>query len=104
MNKFLTLLILVALTSCVSWTAQNHQRLNSWLGSSETDLINVWGMPSKTYNLNDKKYVAFEESSLHSYKGTAHTSYCKVTFTIEKNKIVSWNYSDDLCFDFIKAK
>lgn len=104
MKKFFLLCILGILTSCVSLTSQNQEKLNSWYGASESDLIRSWGMPNSTYNLKDEKFVAFEKSSMHSYQGTAHTSYCKVTFTLINDKVAAWNYNDDLCFDFIKAR
>lgn len=104
MKRLFSIVLYLLLVSCVNFKSLNQDRLNSWLGANEEELLNAWGMPSSVYNLNGKKYVAFEETDMHAYQGTAHTSYCKITFALEHNKIVSWNYNNEMCFDLIKVR
>ena len=115
------LFALLWLAACA--TEQNYQlMLKGWLGASEQDLINGWGIPDKTYDTKTSRFVAYYhhytrvdpgfEPSYHTVVVDAHTAYampmggippsvrdmiCETTFELHKGRVVSWNYRGNNC-------
>ncbi|MFH0855593.1 MAG: hypothetical protein V1869_03680 [Candidatus Omnitrophota bacterium] len=60
MKKFIYLFAMAVLLGGCASTAKYDARLNTWIGASENDLVASWGVPNKTYKLdNGKKAVEY---------------------------------------------
>jgi hypothetical protein len=95
--------------------------LNSWMNSTEQDLVAQWGPPDQVYESGGQKYLTYHRSSqayLPGVEPTYQTTYygtyatttpiggsppqtinlnCKTTFTITNGKITSWRYEGNNC-------
>lgn len=98
MKKMLFALILL-LTGCSFPTFEGYEAiLNTWLGSSQKDLVMKWGVPSSEYNIdNDTTLLEYRESKVSGYDGNVYTYHCTTTFTVEKGKVTHWKYSGNSC-------
>ncbi|MFH1622759.1 MAG: hypothetical protein ABIA97_06560 [Candidatus Omnitrophota bacterium] len=54
MKKLLLIMLCLGLVGCAT-TAKYEAKLNNWIGASEDSLVASWGVPNKTYNLNNGK-------------------------------------------------
>lgn len=118
----LTIALSFFLHGCV--TSQNHRQsyketLDSWLNSTEDELIAKWGLPNQVYNSGTKKYLVYQRSRVYygpfekgpRYESTynpylrttttrkveGQTFHCKTTFTIERGVINDWRYQGNDC-------
>jgi len=118
--RILILTVLVLLGGCV--TKQEHEAtLNSWLGASETSLVESWGPPTGFYEIDDTRYLTWGQSSqamvggtpatytqdyfgnVYTTPGTAPilvTNTCDVTMVIKDGTVNSWQYEGNNCYDF----
>jgi len=121
MRKALALTaILFALISCAT-TANYEKILNSWVGSTELDLIRKWGPPQQSYETDGIKFLVYSSSRNVYLPGTApsytttvigNTAYtnrvggtpgqniglsCQTTFEISGERIVSWRWQGNDC-------
>jgi hypothetical protein len=116
----IVLLSLFIMSGCT--TKQEHEdMLSSWIGSSESDLIASWGVPTSFYELDGKRYLTYSNSSqalvggtpsittydlygnAYSSGGTAPilvTSNCSITMVVENGLINEWRYEGNSCYDF----
>jgi hypothetical protein len=101
------------LTSLVFFACSRNQmpkdllesKLSRWIGSTETDIINHYGLPNRTYiDASDVKYITFERSNnyiLHYTKNSATGLWhCSVTFSIDPStkKISGYLYDGNDCY------
>ena len=73
------------------------QILEGWENASEAHLIERWGVPTQTYEVNGKKYLLYKDESYLTFNGNSYHFYCDTTFTVENGKIVFWKYSGNKC-------
>ena len=124
MKKYV--LILLILGGCATLNQQSYSAvLQSWVGKTEYQLYNVWGMPVNVgYISPNKKLVNYLKVSSRGrqdvydeqiyYNGINNTSwwnrvfgpprpqtnsryYCKTTFVVDKGIIVGFNFNGDYC-------
>ena len=104
---------LVLVTSCTSLQPfevrkeQWENKLRSWVGFTEADLIASWGIPANSYISDNSKYLQYDFSA--STNITTPTpcftqyctpvlitnqvnSSCRVTFTVVDSKITFWRW------------
>jgi hypothetical protein len=121
MKKTIYLLIFtLVISSCVT-TAGYKKIVDSWVGSSELELIRSWGPPQQAYESGGVKFLAYNSSRNVYLAGTAptytttyigNTAYtsssggtpaqnlnlnCQTTFEISDGKIVSWRFQGNAC-------
>ncbi len=119
----LILILGLFITGCT--TKQDHEDiLNSWLGSSEEDIVTSWGPPNGFYENGDTRYLTWSESrsgvipgtpttyTTTNYGGivTTSTNYgtapiivntnCSITMIVQSGSIVNWTYKGNSCYDF----
>jgi len=105
MRPILVALLLVAL-GCA--TTKKYERvLQSWVGSTENQLIASWGVPTRTYENGGMKFLEYTRSSgmmmqanynpYVGYQGQAHSKYCTTTFTVNNDRIISWSWQGNTC-------
>ena len=71
-------------------TAEGYtQILEGWENASESHLIERWGVPTQTYEVNGKKYLLYKEENYLTLNGNSYHFYCDTTFTVENGKIES---------------
>ena len=79
-------------------TAEGYtQILEGWENASESHLIERWGVPTQTYEVNGKKYLLYKEENYLTLNGNSYHFYCDTTFAVENGKIVYWKYSGNKC-------
>ena len=120
-SQFLFLAVsMVLLTGCVSKQA-HEDKLSSWLGAKEGDLVAEWGPPTSFYELDDKRFLTYSSSSQAMVGGTAPTtnydfygnaytsggtppilvtSTCSITMVVQNRVITEWSYEGNGCYDF----
>lgn len=111
--------IAVSLFLCGCEMGRNYGKtLDSWLYSTEDELIAQWGLPSQVYNSGTKKYLVYQrsrvyygfdkspryETTYNPYLRTMTTKkveppahHCTTTFTVEDGVIKHWQYKG-VCF------
>ncbi len=74
MRIMLVLLLSLGVLGCAT-TAKYEARLNTWIGSSEDSLIASWGVPNKSYNMqNGKKAIEYLRKSTVQTGGYRYTA------------------------------
>lgn len=119
--NLLSVTLLILLISGCATTSGYEQRLNSWMGTSEVQLIRSWGVPAQVYQTGNSKYLVYNSSrnvylpgSSPAYTttfigNTAYTSsyggsapqninfQCQTTFEIINGQLMSWRYKGNDC-------
>ncbi|MDN5434753.1 MAG: hypothetical protein L0G10_14000 [Acinetobacter sp.] len=77
------------LTGCLSIMGQRPETRNdlmqSWVGSTEEELISKWGPPYRSYALpNDAKIISYNDG----------WNACTRKFMFEQGKVTKWGYSN----------
>jgi len=92
MKNLMLAIILLVISSCASLVpsedrqTQWEDKLRSWVGSTETDLIQSWGVPIDAYTTSGSKFIEY----IFVTNGVGHT--CTVTFTIVEDQITYWTW------------
>lgn len=111
---------LLILSGCAT-TKGYEQRLNSWMGASEANLIRSWGVPKNVFNSGGRRYFVYNSSrniyipgtsptyTTTIYGNTAYTTssggssptninmQCETTFEIQNGRVSSWRYRGNDC-------
>ena len=75
MIKNLCIIILALILSGCASTAKYEAKLNNWIGASENSLVAAWGVPNKTYNLdNGKKAIEYARKNTVQTGGYSYAS------------------------------
>ncbi len=122
-RKILTILIVVLLCACAS-KAKYQAALNTWLGSTENQLISQWGVPQQVYESGKSKYLVYSRSRtvyIPGSRGTQQTTFvgataythtygardpvlydadCVTTFEIINGKIYSYSFRGNDCMSY----
>ncbi len=123
----LVFLVLCLLTACVSAGGNTsfENEMQRWVGRSEGQLYQAWGMPANVYNITpQEKVLTYVRRSLRGtqnpysdavyYGGTGEESwwdrlfgppesnqarvyYCKISFVVQRGVVVSYNFNGDNC-------
>lgn len=110
----------IVLTSCAT-TANYEKKLNSWVGSSELNLVQSWGPPVQSYEAGGHRFLVYSSSRNIFLPGTApqyrttfvgNTAYtnqvggtaaqsidlgCQTTFELSDGRIRSWRWQGNDC-------
>lgn len=93
------LVTLLLLSACA--TEQNYRNgLDTWINSSEDNLIGTWGVPDQTYTMNNGgKLVTYNKVNGMVFRfGAAIPVGCKTTFQVSTSHIVeSYKYEGNAC-------
>jgi len=120
--KHIGLLIIIGvLSACVDSAIEYNKMCSTWLGAPESALIQGWGTPIRTYDIEDIKYITFSDSRIVSLPGTspsyhttftgysAHTTavggtspttlqlWCETTFTIHNHTVIDYRFDGNNC-------
>ncbi len=114
----------MSLTACnksQNTTEGYRQIVDTWVGENELNLIRKWGAPTKTYVVDDRKFIVYHRSRTVHQEGFSPTIYttiiddtlvtnsfggsdsrdlaysCITTFELFNKKIVSWKFSGNDC-------
>lgn len=120
MKRIAAALLLILLAGCAT-TAKYEKVLNTWVGSSEKDLVRKWGPPQGVYESDGTRYLTYNSSRnlfmpgvaptyTTQYVGnTAFTSAsggmpaqniamsCQTTFELTNGLITSWRWQGNDC-------
>lgn len=98
--KYLLFSVLFLALGCAT-TAKYEEKLNSWVGSPEDNLIQSWGPPTQSYPLdNGDKLITYDQTNGVAFAyGMAVPMRCKTTFTVSAatHNITNWNYNGNAC-------
>ena len=89
MKRILSIVCILIVASCASLEDRKtayEDKLRSWVGYTETDLIQSWGVPIDSYTTSGSKFVEY----IFVVNGVGHT--CTVTFTIVDDQITYWTW------------
>ena len=99
LNFFALLLISTLLAGCA--TSANYEKVvDSWVGSSEDELIRKWGVPTSSYSTSDNKYITYRRTRIVDYGSGPFQKSCETTFTLQNERIVSWSFKGNDCIAF----
>lgn len=120
MKHFLTFGAALLLTGCAT-SAKYEAALDTWVGSTELELVKAWGPPMHSYETSGSKFLAYSSQRSAYMPGTSPsftTSYvggnaytttaggtrgfniplsCKTTFELIEGKVSSWSYEGNAC-------
>jgi hypothetical protein len=118
--RYALLFGLVLLAGCAT-TAGYEQMLNTWMGSTEIDLVRKWGPPLGAYDGGGSRFLTWESSGQVYVPGTApsyqtqfigNTAYttpvggspgytvmkrCRTTFELRNGVVSSWRWDGNAC-------
>jgi len=69
-------------------------KLNTWIGSTEQEMISSWGGPSNVYENNGIKYITWGRS----YERSHNTYSCSTTFEFSNGIARTWSYRGNDCW------
>jgi len=72
-------MLLILLCSCA-----NQEKLDTWNGHTEKELLSAWGAPASVYETDDGKILKYSHS--RDIKGTSY--YCDADFFLDINGVV----------------
>jgi len=119
MKIILSAFFILIVSSCTSLQSYEERQkkfsetINTWVGSSDGDLIKIWGVPTNVYRTGDTKYLTYRNSrtSVDSSLSPCFTEYCyptidtnvvnyscEITFTVINQKITTWRAKGNNCF------
>lgn len=130
MKFVFTLLLCVILSSCaIHYTTEYYEKyLNTLMGISETDLISIYGIPTKIYETDKAKFVTYYKEfnsytvsnsdsytdlytnpyTKNNFLGTDTTSisqhykeYCETMFTIVNDRVVKYTFKGNKCGELV---
>ena len=111
--------VLLFLSGCIT-KAEHEDTLNSWLGSTEQEIVSSWGPPNGFYESVDVRYLTWSNNSQSMVGGYGSYSYtdlygnvytspgvpptivnnsCDITMKVMNEVIVSWSYEGNNCYD-----
>jgi len=120
MNKAFILAIALFVSGCAT-SAKYGKLLDTWIGSSEVELIRKWGTPQSVYDTNGRRFMTFVSSrniyipgmapsytttyvgnqaftnQTGGYPGTNVSKTCATTFEIVDSRVVSWRFEGNDC-------
>lgn len=120
LKLFFSFILIIVLTGCAT-QAKYQKILDSWIGASEQELIEQWGVPDNTYTLGKLKFLSYKYSDQRVLYGTPPvfingmyngmfypnpvggtpnmvvSDWCKTTFTIENSKVAKWSFNGNNC-------
>ena len=73
MKLLFTILMTLFLTGCFTTQKEFEDKLSSWIGYTESELVASWGIPQRVYELDDKKYLTWVNSGSMTLPGTQPT-------------------------------
>ena len=85
-------ILLSVLAVSSACTSGLQKRMQSWVGSTESQLLQSWGAPDRTQALDDG-------SKIHTWVDTWFTQQgqpvqCRKTFTVDRRgQVVKWSYA-----------
>lgn len=121
MKRVLISLMFCLVVSGCATEAKYGELLDTWMGSSESQLIAQWGVPSSVYESGGVKYLTYRNSASGFVPGTpasyqstvvGNTVYtnriggspgfminrwCDTTFTIRDGTIIHWSWKGNGC-------
>ena len=125
MKIFNFFIFIFLISSCVTYGPSLQERINTYVGMSESNLIRNLGIPTRTYSTEDGyTYIEYSKSSsgsvvrvgtndsMYNLPGyctqyycpprqssvTNYTNWCTYTFVLNKNKVVvSGGYRGNSC-------
>ena len=113
--KYIILTLLTIILSSCATQIELENSLESWVGSSELDLIDAWGPPTRHYATDDLKYLTWDNRTqyvipggsydygngyVHNTPAMLENLNCDVTMIIKDKRISSWRYEGNNCYDF----
>lgn len=90
-KKFRFLLLLIVSFHLIGCGATLQKKMQSWVGSDESQLLSSWGAPNSSLEAGDGKKI-HTWITLWNYNGNVYT--CRQSFTIDtEGKVERWSYS-----------
>jgi len=88
MKKLLLFVGTVFLFACATYeptatTEKYQQKLNTWIGASENQLLLQWGVPQSSYTNGDTKFLQYHYDSSYTSPSTYETNYNPITHNTE---------------------
>ncbi|MDC3409927.1 hypothetical protein OAY88_01180 [Alphaproteobacteria bacterium] len=122
MKLLFTILLTLFLTGCFTTQKEFEDKLSSWIGYTEEDLVASWGIPQRVYELKGKRYLTWVNTGQMTLPGTQPTYQtsiiggyatttaiggtapmnimlnCERTFVIENGRIQTWSWKGNNCY------
>ena len=117
MRRSLLLLPLLALSACAVGPGID-ERLSTYIGRSELDLVSTLGVPTRSYETGGQKFLQYEENRTVAlpggfaggpwgpygrgfYGGFSTTTYaplqCDVTFALQGGRVSAYTFRGQGC-------
>ena len=102
------MILSLLLTACAS-EGKYHATLDTWLGSTEDELVESWGTPDSFYEKDGERFLQYKWEALvtlpgysgqgYSNPSTTLKAWCKTIFIVskEEGKIKAWRTQGNDC-------
>jgi hypothetical protein len=95
--RLIALALLATLTAC-STQAKFEQNMNSYVGSSEANLVSQMGPPQNSYTVDAHTKILTWSQRGHAMMGTTPVSLsCDVNMTVVDGRVERWTSRGNQC-------
>ncbi len=72
--------------------------LQTWVGTSEADLVTEWGAPDAAYRTEDgTRLLTYSKVRKYDAEGVTLTGRCKTTFKVEQGTVTGFSFQGNQC-------
>jgi hypothetical protein len=94
--RFISIVLPFLIAGCAT-TSDYEGKLNSWIGSDATRLVEAFGEPTRSYKAPSGRDIYEYEDRAESLMPRGPSAYCRTTFEVDSGKVVSWNWEGNTC-------
>lgn len=123
MRNILAMFAVLLLVACAAGPTYK-EKTAGWQGATEKELVTAWGVPDKTYQVDNRtrmlayvkrRHVSYPNSGFHTcfgsragvgyvgncfggYPETHETRDCETTFMVTNGKVTNVGYKGNACY------
>lgn len=93
------------LLNCAT-TGKYEEKLRSWVGRPESELLKSWGPPDQSYPNGEGKIITYKNNygtkvNTGSAEVTAYDVYCNTSFYLTKDSVIEyWRWKGNDCVSY----
>jgi hypothetical protein len=103
MRRGIALIIAATLIAACATTRRYQEKLEAWVGRSDSELVVKWGAPTSTFTQgNGVQLYEYEKIDHETREKSARTvagyqPSCRTFFEIKDGKVIGWKWEGENC-------
>lgn len=114
--RWLVLIAVLVVASCAdpAAVARHEAAMNAYVGQSELDLVHKLGVPSRSYDVDGRRFLAYSRRSIDVWPGMSFGGFgpfgygggvppqvvqwaCDTTFELVGGRVIGWQQRGNNC-------